>query len=117
MLYKLRSALLLNLLRPNLNFIACVEVDISTTELHGRRHLKKKVCDHTNDVIYRPHLSKDSQFKFPTDTMSHHAQIFQILRLEVWNFFNCTFYQSAKNLVKKIETIFKILAIKRLNCR
>lgn len=75
LLYKMSSALLLNLLRPNLNFTACVEVDLSTRELHSRRHLKEKVCDHTNDVVYRPHLSKNSQFKFPTDTMLYHAQI------------------------------------------
>lgn len=103
----MRSTLLLNLLRPNLNFTACVEADISTRELHSRRHLKEKVCDQTNDVVYRPHLSKDSQFKFPTDTMLYHAQIFQILSLEVWNFFNCTFYQSAKKFVQKLETIFQ----------
>ena len=59
LVYKLHAALLLNLLCPNLNFLAGTKVDISsmiprscTLEIISRK------SDHIYDVIYRPHLSR-----------------------------------------------------------
>ena len=42
---------------PNFDFVACVEDDILSKELHTRKRFQENSCDHLHDVIYRPHLS------------------------------------------------------------
>ena len=54
---KLYIVLLLNLLRPNVSFIAHVKIDISSKKLHSWKCFKEKSRDRIHDVICRPHLS------------------------------------------------------------
>ena len=55
---KLYTVLPQNLLRPNVNFIADVKVDISIKKLHTRYYFWEESRDHIHEVIYRLHLSR-----------------------------------------------------------
>ena len=57
-IYKLWSVFLPNLLRLNVNFIACAEVDISSKKLITRKRFQEKSCDHNHHDIHTPHLSR-----------------------------------------------------------
>ena len=58
MFCKLYTLPLPNLLRTNFNFLACVEVDISSKKSHSRKNFQERPCNHIHDVIYRPYLSR-----------------------------------------------------------
>ena len=45
-----------NLSRSNFDFIAFVEVDISSKKLHSRKYFQDKSSDHIRDIIYRTQL-------------------------------------------------------------
>ena len=47
-----------NLLHPNVNFITVVKVDMSNKKLYTRKNFWEKSCDHIDNVIYSPHLSR-----------------------------------------------------------
>ena len=47
-----------NLYRPSLKFMACVGDEISSKELQPRKNFHEKSCEHFNELICRPHLSK-----------------------------------------------------------
>ena len=54
---KLYIVHLSNLFCSNFNFIACMEVDISTKNKHTRKYFQEKSRENFHDVNYRPHLS------------------------------------------------------------
>ena len=73
--WKFHTDLLVNVLRPSLNFMACQLVDKSSMELHSRKYFLKKSCGHIYELLYRPNIRSYPQCKFPTDNMSKDRQM------------------------------------------
>lgn len=55
---KLYTVFLLSLLHPNFNFIACIEVNISSKKVHARMCFQVESNNYIDHVIYRAHSSR-----------------------------------------------------------
>ena len=62
-------------LNMNFNFLACVEVNISSKKLHTKKQFQEKPCDHIHGIIYRLHLSKSIPNIIITDIMPRNLLI------------------------------------------
>ena len=60
---KLHTVLLPDLLRPNFLFIACVDINISSKELHTKNYFHGKSFNHIHYVICRPRCQEVSSMQ------------------------------------------------------